>query len=116
MADGALGARDIEIDLTIATARVIKDAVRTVGEGVASPEIVYITGIEIQGVTGGAAGTIVLRRDSASGGVVFRQLAAAASTIDTNVQWTDPIPCRGLYMDAMSGAWSAGARMIIHTR
>ena len=109
MADSAYGLRDITIDLAIATAR------NPIRDPAAEGRAIRITGIDIGGVTGGSAGTIILRADSASGPIVFRKYAPATSTIDDTFQFTPPIRCSGLYMDAMSGAWQANSTMVIHT-
>ena len=108
MADSSFGERDIFIDLATATARVIRSA----NDGA----IGLIGAIDISGVTGASAGTIILRKESATGPVIFQQYAPSASTIDTHVTFHCPIGGKGLYMDAMSGAWDGNSTMVIHTK
>lgn len=106
MADGAYGAREIYIDLNIGGARVIRDPL-------AEGRFVKIRGFRINGTSGAAQGDIVLRGDSASGPIVFKEIAAPGTPFDGGFT---PLRIRtfGLYMDAL-GAWVAGSSLIIYT-
>jgi len=106
MADGALGSRQIFIDLTVVGARTIRDATNGVKIGE----------IRIQGTAGAGTSDIILREDVATtGGIVFKLAAAAGSdhdgTFSADRMWT-----RGLFMDLIGSAWVAGSHMIIVTK
>lgn len=109
MADSGFGERDIYIDLTIAGARVIRDA--------ADNALVKIKSIRINGTAGaGGPGDIILRKESASGGIEFKAIAATGSTFDGETIFDTPAPVfKGLYMDALTNAWQAGSFMMIYT-
>jgi hypothetical protein len=109
MADGSKGERDIVIDLTVTGARVIRDATKN--------EMVKLMGITIAGTSGAAAGSIVLRKESASGSIEFQYTDPTAATLaDYSKAFTDPQPIfKGLYMDDQGTAWAAGSVMIVHT-
>lgn len=109
MADGSYGERDIVIDLTVTGARVIRDATKN--------EMVKLMGVTIAGTSGAAAGTIVLRKESASGSIEFQYADPTAATLaNYTKEFTEPQPVfKGLYMDDQGTAWAAGAKLIIHT-
>jgi hypothetical protein len=108
MADGSFGERDIFIDLTVTGARVIKDATKG--------EFVKIGGIRINGTTGAGAGDITFRKESAGGPIVFQALGTASTIFDgTFALPVGSILQKGLYMDALGTAWTAGSQMIIYT-
>jgi hypothetical protein len=104
MADGWYGSREIVIDLNDASAREIKK----------TPELVAIKKIRISGATGAGVGHIVLREDSGSGDVKFRQVTAATTTYTIEAEFPTPMQLRGLYMDALGTAWAAPATMILY--
>lgn len=110
MADGSFGEREIFIDLTIApAARIIRDAAV---EGRA----VHIDSIRINGTANAAgAGDIILRKQSATGPVVFKLNAPTASAHDGTMT-PNSFTFAGLYMDSVVNAWQAGSHMIIYTR
>lgn len=108
MADGSFGERDIVIDLAVTGARVIRDATKS--------ELVKIAGITISGTAGASNGGIVLRKESASGAVVFQFQPGVSAVVAFNEPFTKPkLICKGLYMDTQTTAWAAGAIMVIHT-
>jgi len=112
MADGPYGERTIFIDLNSPiTARVIKDA--TKGEWVKFSAI-HIAGT---GPATAANGPIILRKESASGPIVFQFIPTAASqTVTEDKEWSEKVPIhKGLYMDAMTTGWVAGSCMTIDT-
>ena len=103
--DGAVGKRDIYIDLNTATARTIR----------AATQGTRISEIRINGTAGSGESNVVLRQDVAStGDIMFKLLAPSGSghdgTFSVARMWT-----RGLFMDALTTAWVAGSHMIIHT-
>lgn len=112
MADGPYGANPIYIDLTVAGARTIKDAVRPIGDLNFTPDVGKIKSVRIQGTAGAGAGDIVLRKDSAAGGIVFKT-AVAAGVPQDGVDTPMDREFRGLYMDAIPAAWVAGSFMLI---
>lgn len=109
MADGAFGARDITIDLTVTGARVIRDALLKY--------VVKLTSVTVTGTSGAAAGTIILRSESATGPIVYQYTDPTAATLaNSNEVFGDPAPVfHGLYMDTQGTAWAAGSVMVIHT-
>lgn len=106
MADGSYGERSIFIDLTVTGARVIKDATKN--------EFVKISSIHIYGVTGAGSGAIVLHKESASGPTIFQISPANGATVSIEKEFSEKVPIhKGLYMDALGTAWTAGASMQI---
>ncbi len=109
MADGAFGERDIFIDLNSPiTARVIRDATKG--------EFVKITAIHIYGTSGAGAGAIVLRKESATGPIIFQVAPANSAAVVVDKEFSEKVPIhKGLYMDAVATAWLAGSSMEIYT-
>lgn len=109
MADGPLGKRDINIDLTVVGARTIRDP--------ATGQWVKIQSITISGTTGAGAGNIVLREETAStGNVIFRFETTNATQYNVTPEFAKMPPVfKGLFMDALGTAWAAGSTMVIHT-
>lgn len=105
MADGAYGAREIVLDLTVAGARVIR----------ASPLLSHIIGIKVQGTAGAGAGDIVLRQDSATGPIIFQLAVDAGGSADGAVIPMDTWAV-GLYCDAPAVVWAARSTCIIYTK
>jgi len=104
MADGSYGKREIYIDLTVAGARVIQPATVQL----------KITSIRIKGTS---AGDIILREDLASTGPIVFKLGVAAGAVDGTINFGEGKGARivrGLFMDALAGAWAAGDHMIIY--
>ncbi len=106
MADSAFGLTNIYIDLTTATARVIRDALKD--------QWVLLSGVRINGTAGAGDGTIVLRQESATGPIVMRANVGTSQPVDGSFDIPSK-PFKGLYMDAIAVAWAANAHMIIYT-
>jgi hypothetical protein len=108
MADGNFGERIIEIDLTVTGARVIRDA--TLGMHVKLNKIV------LEGVGHATlAAPIVLRKESASGPVVWANPGTATVEYNIDAPFTSPAAImKGLYMDTQTNAWVSG-RLLIYT-
>lgn len=108
MADGNFGQRDIHLDLTSTGARVIRDALLGMR--------VKIRAITVSGTSGAAAGSLILRGESASGPIVWQLTdPTAATTYNFTSNLDGVLPIVGLYLDALGTAWAAGAVCIIHT-
>jgi hypothetical protein len=108
MADGNYGQRDIQLDLTVAGARVIRDATKG--------ERAKIRAITVSGTSGAASGSLILRGESASGPIVWQLTdPTAATTYNFTANLDGVLPIKGLYMDAPGTVWAAGAVCIIHT-
>jgi hypothetical protein len=95
------------------TARVIRDAARSLGSGVTTADVGRIKAIRINGTAGAGDGTIVLRCDGASGREIFKLIVPSGSEHDGTVTELD-VNFRGIYMDAIATAWVSGARMYIY--
>jgi len=109
MADGNFGERDIFIDLNTTGARVIRAAA---GDG----QSVVIHAIRINGDSHATLDAdIILRRDSASGPIVFQLEAPGGTSHDGTITFNKPLRMRGLFMDNQTNAWVVPAHMMIHT-
>lgn len=107
MPDGNFGERDIFLDLTaVPAARVIRAS---------PPHHVKINGIRINGTAGAAIGHIILRKQSATGPIIFELIVAASSVHDGTFAIHGGPIVDGLFMDSVGTAWLAESHMIIHT-
>lgn len=109
MADGNVGERVIVVDLTVTGARVLRDALKG--------EHVQVSKITVAGTGGAAPADIVLRKESASGPIVaaFRPTPSVINNADLITE-DDEFICKGLYLDNVTQAWTAGSLLLIYTR
>jgi hypothetical protein len=109
MADGNTGQREIVVDLSVTGARTLRDA--------ATGNWVKITRISVSGKTGASAQSIVLRSEVASTGPILYSLLGTAATEyeDTNPFASGKPVVKGLYLDNIANAWTAGSLLIIYT-
>lgn len=109
MADGNYGERSIFIDLTVVgAARVIRDATAN--------QFVKISAIHLQGVSGATNGVIRLRKESASGSIIYQFQPGNAQVVVEDKEFSEKVPIhKGLYMDDPVTAWAAGSSLQIDT-
>lgn len=111
MADGNYGKRNINIDLTVATARTIRDP--------AKKEWVKIDSIFINAVASGTGSqnVITLREETASTGNILFQFQPSNGQVVQQQFFYDEAPAivLGLLMDAMTAGWASGI-MIVNTK
>ncbi len=104
MADGSFETREIRLDLAATpAARVIR----------AAGQRMRLRSLSISGTSGADFGIIVLRKDNATGPIIFQFTPAAAG--EYQEQRLLDVICDGLFMSTVVTAWAANSIMMIYT-
>ena len=108
MADSSYGLSEITLDLAVATARTVKDA--------ATGELAKINSIRVNGTAGAGTGTLVFRKNAATTGpIILKIIVASGAVVDGTIAFPGMPVMKGLYVDAIGTAWTAGAICTIYT-